>query len=353
MRVAVLAGPRKVELTTTDPAPLVAGSVHVRIDRCGIGGLDLETWVGGDPPAPAWFGHEWVGRVMAIGSGVSERFEGERVVGATTSPCGSCRPCQAGLGRACELALAMILGTDPLASPHGAFAEVIRVDARRVHRAPEGIDDDRAALTEPAAVAVHAVDRAEVRLGDIVAVVGTGTIGLLVVQFARLAGAIRVVAVDPDGRQRETACSIGADAAFATAADAERWLAAQGHGLGADVVVECAGSPVALDSSVAVARRGARVVVVGALADSGTNAPVGILAKELTIAASLGYTVADVHRALELMADDRLRTEELIDRVISLGELPSALARLAGTSAAGKMLVDPTAPAGGGSGQPG
>lgn len=342
MRAAVLVGPRSVEVADVDVAPLVAGSVHVAVERCGIGGPDLEAWRTGEVPAPAWFGHEWVGRIVAVGANVTDRFEGERVVGATTGPCGRCRYCRAGFGSRCALALAMIVGTDPLASPHGAFAERIRVDARRVHPAPEGVDDDRAALTEPAAVAVHAVGRGGVRLGDLVAVVGVGTIGLLVAELARLAGAARVVAIDPEERQREIACSLGADAAFAPGPEGGRWLTDQGHGLGADVVFECAGRPDAVRSAVTAARPGAVVVIVGATTVPASITPAEILAKELTLAASLGYTVTDVHRSLELMADDRLRTDELVEGVVGLGDLSSRLEALAEQpSAPGKVLVAP------------
>jgi 2-desacetyl-2-hydroxyethyl bacteriochlorophyllide A dehydrogenase len=342
VRAAVLRGPGRIEIVDADPPRLLEGSVLVSVDRCGIGGPDVDAYVTGRLPSPAWFGHEWVGRVAAIGPGVAERFEGERVVGATSPPCGTCPPCQAGLGAQCQTVLAMILGTDRLASGHGAFAERIRVDARRVHRAPEGIDDTVAALTEPAAVAAHAVARSGQELGDLVVVVGAGTIGLLVAQLARLAGAARVVAIDTEPRRQELACSLGADAAFSPGADVDSWLGRHGHELGADVVYECAGHPSAVASAVSAARAGGTVVLVGVSGGPGSVTPAQLVAKELTLRASLGYGVADVHRALELMADDRFRVDAICDRVVGFADLAPTFAELASTpSAPRKVLFAP------------
>lgn len=341
-RAALLRGARRIEIVEQPVPELVAGSVLVAIDRCGIGGQDVEAWLGGHLPAPAWFGHEWVGRVVAIGAAVTGRFEGERVVGATSPPCGVCPPCRAGLNDGCEVALSMIVGTDPLASPFGAFAEMIRVDARRVHRAPEGLDDNEAALAEPAAVAAHAVDRAGQRLGDVVAVVGAGTIGLLVTGLAHLAGAARVIAIDPEPQRRELACSLGADAAFAPDTDEVRWLAEQSHGLGADVVYECAGHHTAIATGVTMARPGGTVVLVGASTGAARLTPTDLIAKQLTLRASLGYTVADVHRALDFMAEGRFRFDSICDRVVGFGELSAVFEELSTTrSARRKVLFSP------------
>jgi (R,R)-butanediol dehydrogenase/meso-butanediol dehydrogenase/diacetyl reductase len=233
----------------------------------------------------------------------------------------------------------MILGTDRLASAHGAFADAIRVDARRVHRAPDGIDDTVAALTEPAAVAAHAVARSGQKLGDLIVVVGAGPVGLLVAQLARLAGAARVAAVDTEPTRQELACSLGADAAFGPGADIGRWLAQHGHGLGADVVYECAGHAGAVTSAVDAARSGGTVVLVGATSQRVSLAPAQVIGKELTLRASLGYDLADVHRALELMADDRFRVDPMCDRVIGFADLADSFGELASNPSAPRKVI--------------
>ncbi len=342
VRVAVLSEAGVVEVIHRADPEVLPGSVIVDIDRCGIGGPDIEAWRTGRLPAPAWFGHEWVGRVSAIGPGCRDRFEGERVVGAVPPSCGSCRPCRAGLGQHCSLVLAMIVGTDPIAGDHGAFAQRIRVDARRVHRVPEGIDDDAAAVAEPAAVAAHAVTRSGQRLGDLVMVVGAGTIGMLVAELARLAGAARVVAVDIEPSRRELACELGVDAAFPPGQEVVRWVNGQGHGLGVDVVYECAGRAEAVELAIGSVRQGGTIVVVGSSDEPSTVSAADLLAREVTVRASLGYTVADVHRALSLMADDRFRISAVTDRIIGFDGLADTLAELSSDgSARRKVLFSP------------
>lgn len=342
MRVLSLVGPRSLDIIEVAEPVAVPGTVVVAIERCGIGGTDVEAYRTGQVPSPAWFGHEWVGRVTAVGDGCVDRFEGERVVGAVPPPCGRCKPCRAGFGDHCSLVLEMIVGADDLASPHGAFAERIRVDERRVYRVPDGVEDSNAALAEPAAVASHAVGRANQELGDVVAVIGAGTIGLLVGELARLAGASRVVAVDLEPSRRELACELGADAAFAPAPELMRWLGEQGHGLGADVIYECAGSGDTLALAVQAARQGGSVVLVGRSESPGSVTPVELISKQVTVRASLGYTVTDVHRALDLMADDRFRVSAIHERLVGFADLEAAFADLADDpSARRKVLFSP------------
>ncbi len=328
MRAALLTGSRQIEVVDVPEPDLLPGSCVVAVERCGIGGPDLVAWSTGQVPAPAWFGHEWAGRVVAVGADAGDRFVGERVVGAVPPPCGSCRPCRAGVDAPCRVVLAMILGTDERADSHGAFAERIRVDARRVHRLPEGVDFADGALSEPGAVAAHAVRRARPSLGDIVVVVGAGTVGLLVAELARLAGASRLAVLEVEQDRRELACRLGADAAFAAAGDLARWLAAHGHGLGADVVFECAGGQAAVDAATEAVRPGGTLVLVGT-ASEGALVPVpALVAREVTVKASLGYTVADVHRALALMADDRFRVSELHNGPIGFAQLAAVFEEL-------------------------
>ena len=328
MRAAILSAPRRIEIVDVPEPEPVTGSCVVAIERCGIGGQDLVAWSTGELPAPAWFGHEWAGRVVAVGDHSDDRFVGERVVGAVPPACGRCRPCRSGVDTTCRLVLSMILGTDELADSHGAFAECIRVDARRVHRLPEGIDFSDGALAEPAAVAAHALRRASPSLGDIVVVIGAGTVGLLVAELARVAGAGRLAVLELEPDRRELACRLGADAAFGSVGDLTRWLAGQGHGLGADVVFDCAGGQEAVDAGSEATRTGGMLLLVGTAIDGALLRASTLVAREVTVRASLGYTVADVHRALDLMADDRFRVADLHGPPIGFSELPGAFDQL-------------------------
>ena len=354
MKAVVLSGQSQVEVVEVEEPTVLEGSVIVEIDRCGIGGSDLTSYLRGSVPSPAWFGHEWSGRIVEIGPPgdlpeINDRFVGERVVGSAPPACGRCRNCRAGFADQCDVVLEMIVGADPRADRVGGFAERIRVDARRVARVPEGIDQSDAALAEPASVAAQAVARSGVGLGDLVVVMGAGTIGLLVSELARLAGAGRVVAMDPDENRRELACDLGANAAFPIAVDhgsdatdaVNDWLARTGHGLGADVVFDCAGSISSLLDCVRVVRRGGTAVAVGvaprsanmaSAADIGettTVSPRAIIDRQITLLASQGYTVRDVRRVLGLMAEDHLRVAPIYDpEPIGLAQVGEAMADL-------------------------
>lgn len=326
MRAAVLRGPGELQVVDL-PEPVVRpGSLIVAIDRCAVGGSDVLAYATGELPAPAWFGHAWSGHVVEVGPDVGRHFVGERVVGAAPPPCGRCSHCRAGFAENCDLVLEMIVGTDDLASNHGAFAERVRVDHRRVRATPEGLDDNDAALAEPAAVATHAIARSGVSIGDLVVVIGAGPIGLIAAELARIAGASRVVVIDPHGARRELACDLGSDAAFSTATDVAGWLERHGHGLGADVVFDCVGSDGVLTDAVEVARHGGTVVAVGVSSSASRSVPADLVKNEITIRASLGYSTADVQRALDLLAEDRLRVGPLIDPEIrGLNDLDSIL----------------------------
>lgn len=326
MKIVGLAGSRVAELQTVPEPELLPGSLVVEISYCGIGGSDLEAWQHGSVPHLAWFGHEWSGRVVGVGPEVKDHFEGERVVGAVGPSCGSCPPCGAGFGAHCRTALRQIVGADGLASDHGAFAEQIRVDHRRVLRIPDGVDDKRAALAEPAAVALHAIGLGRPSLGDTVVVVGAGTIGLLVAELSWLAGASHVVAVDPEPKRRELACDLGADAAFPdTDPDLAKWSTSHGHGLGADVAYVCVDSGTALSAALRITRPGGAVVGVGVGDRTGSLSSSPQLETEITLRTSQGYSRSDARRALDLMAADRLRVQLLIQPdVIPLRGLPAA-----------------------------
>lgn len=343
MLVAEVTGVRQVELSERPEPTALPGTVVVEIDRCGVSGADLDAWRTGRTRPAALFGHEWVGRVVDVGEGVAGRFEGERVVHGALTACGNCALCRSGHAHVCGTALAAALGLDPLAPDHGGFASRIRVDARKLARLPEGIDDDDAALAPPASVAAHGVAAGGQRLGDLVAVIGAGTIGLLTAEFARLAGARRVVVLEPDPARRELACSLGADAAFNHGRDVEHFLHELSSGLGADVVYECSGGTDALSCAVDLVRRGGRIVVSSLGRERITLEPVPWLLKELTVSTHVGFGAEELARTLDLLAEDRLRVARLHrNKRIPLSALPALLPTLAeGRGEAVKTLVAP------------
>ena len=141
----------------------------------------------------------------AVGAQTSNVREGDRVAIGAAVACGSCATCRRGDAAHCETAFAGMIGVGPLAAPHGGFASAIAIDASRLYQVDSKLDDVDAAILEPATVAVHAVRRTGIRLGDSVLVLGAGPIGLLVLQAARAAGAGTVMLVEPQRSRRELA----------------------------------------------------------------------------------------------------------------------------------------------------
>lgn len=258
MKVARLHGIGDVRVgEEPDPAP-GPGESLVRVTAVGLCGSDLH-WYGeggiGDAQlsSPLVVGHEFAGVVE------SGPLKGRRVAVDPAIPCHHCELCVEGHPNLClNIAFAGHGATD------GGLRELLAWPSARLHPLPDEISDADGALLEPLGVAVHSLDLGHVRLGDKVAVIGCGPIGLMLVRLARLAGAATVVASDPLPRRREAATWYGADAVLDPESDADpREFFAETVGIGADVVFEVAGANDAVAASMLAARPGGRVVLVG------------------------------------------------------------------------------------------
>jgi (R,R)-butanediol dehydrogenase/meso-butanediol dehydrogenase/diacetyl reductase len=286
-------------------------------------------------------GHEWVGTVAAAGTGVDGLQEGDRVIVALPPACGRCPECLRGLGDYCRTASMVARGRDPLAPPHGGFADRITVEATRVMRAHPGLSDEVAAQVEPATVAFHGVRRSGITPGDTVVVQGAGPIGLLALQFARAAGAGDVLVVEPSPARRRLATELGATNAL-TPDEAAEYVLDHTQGVGADVVIECTGVPRLLQTAVDLARSGGLVQLLSFLSEPATINAARWLAKEVRVVASNAYTHDDFRRSMAFLADGRVQAQPLHSRTVGLTDLEATLRRLsAGPSDDIKVLVDP------------
>jgi (R,R)-butanediol dehydrogenase/meso-butanediol dehydrogenase/diacetyl reductase len=232
-------------------------------------------------------------------------------------------------------------GRDPLAPPHGGFAGSITVQATRVMPAHPDLTDEVAAQVEPATVAFHGVRRSGITPGDTVVVQGAGPIGLLALQFARAAGAGDVLVIEPSPARRRLATELGAINAVAPDEAAE---CVQDHtqGIGADVVIECAGVPRLLQTAVDLARSGGVVQLLSFLAEPATINAARWLAKQVTVVASNAYTHDDFRRSMTFLADGRVQAQPLHSRTVRLTDLEATLrGQSAGPSDDIKVLVDP------------
>jgi (R,R)-butanediol dehydrogenase/meso-butanediol dehydrogenase/diacetyl reductase len=342
--VGLVTGRRRVELremAEPEPSP---GRAVVEIACCGVCGTDLEAWASGSPYSPALCGHEWAGTVSKLPADVRNLREGERVAIGIAPACGACEPCRAGDAAHCQPAFLGMLGRGPLAAAHGGFARAIAVEAARLVPVKGGLSDETAALLEPTAVALHAVRRTGLRVGDTALVLGAGPIGLLVLQCALAAGAGAVALLEPQPVRRERAKQLGASVALDPMQEdlAARLREALGA-LGPDVVFECAGAAGTLAQAGALVRRGGTVSLVGLAAGPAEIQPGAWLAQELRLVASLGYEREEFALVQDLLLEGRLASEALVSARAPLRALPDVFERLHSHPDELKVLIDPRA----------
>ncbi|MEU3828029.1 alcohol dehydrogenase catalytic domain-containing protein [Streptomyces sp. NPDC029080] len=341
MRAAAVAAPhvsKILDLPIPAPAP---GEVLVQPLRVGLCGTDLELLHGtasyvrdGRAPYPLVFGHEWVGRVVAVapdaerGTGARLRA-GDRVVGHTMISCGDCRACHR--GRRNECAALREVG---LYGQQGAAAQYLRMPARALSVVPEDVQDAEAMLVEPAVTVLEGLERVRCAPGDRVLVIGTGTIGLLAVQLtARMAGAVDVVGVEDNGLA--TARRMGARHAFLPGE------APAGH---YDVVVEASGAAPAFHDALRCTGVGGRIAAVGVATEPVDGVHIGELVLRGVTVHGIRHGLDQYDRVLKLFQDKALTAEGMIADVLPLERVGDAFALLqdAGRTAP-KVALDPSA----------
>ncbi len=366
-----------VERPEPDPGP---GQVRIEVSRCGICGSDLHARHGIDQWAElatklgydrfgrsdqaVVFGHEFSGRVAEYGP-----------------------KCREELGAGAPVVALPLLrgerGVDTTGlSQHapGAYAEQLLVQESMMMAVPNGLDAAVAALTEPMAVALHAVRRGEVRKRDVAIVIGCGPVGLGVILMLKATGVRTVVAADYSSGRRELARRCGADvvidpsqespygpkgdpgwltsapAAFDLALDTREklgrlpvgwwhaWRLAEKLGAAPKrpVVFECVGVPGVISDIVDSAPLFSRVVVVGVCVGPDTLTPAMAINKEIDLRFVLGYTPLDFHDTLHMLAEGKVDPQPMITGTVGLAGIADAFSDLADPESHAKILIDPS-----------
>ena len=318
---------RVEEVARPEPGP---GELLLRVAWCGICGTDVEEYLAGpaiiptDVPnpltgraAPITLGHEFAGTVEAVGEGVSGVRVGDRIAPEVVLFCGVCFFCRRHEYALCLKWAALGLMAD------GGLAEFAVVPAATSVRLPDSLSDEEGALVEPTEVAVRAIRKSELRLGETVAVVGGGTIGLLVAQVTRAAGASAVYVLEPHAWRRKLAVELGATASFDPAQDgatAAVWDVC--GGVGPDVVFECAGAPDTADLAVHLARKGGRIVLLGIRGERVPISTLEIVVGEKHLVGSVQHHYdEDLPQAVRLLAEGRVQVRPLITGRVPLARV--------------------------------
>jgi 2-desacetyl-2-hydroxyethyl bacteriochlorophyllide A dehydrogenase len=327
MKAVVLRGVKDIRVEHV-PNPTIRDSndAIVQVQRAAICGADLLPFYGLTPGFEygTILGHEFVGVVIEVGPAVQRVQPKERVVCTSTISDGTCAHCRAGRPSQCQhRALFGYSGVYPRLD--GGQAELVRVPMadRCLWPVPEAVSEEAALfIADVLPTAYGAIRRGDVGIGDLVVVVGCGPVGLMAVLCA--VGIARgVIAIDPVPTRRELAERLGARAVVPD--EAEHWVYTASDGLGADLVVEAAGSPVALDLALRLTRGRGTISVIGAHfePDYALNAAL-MFERELTLRFTIGDPVGDRELLLALIAAGKLDPTPIISHHLPLDQAVEA-----------------------------
>ena len=348
MEALVLYGIGDLRLEQIPVPALAEGKVRVRIGFCGVCGSDIpRIFVKGTYRFPTVCGHEFAGIVDACGPGVDDFAPGDPVVVFPLLWCGTCAACEQGKYVQCH-------DYDYLGSrSDGAFAEYVVTPKENLIAVPPGVPLEEAAMTEPAAVALHAVRRVQTSLaGKTVAIFGAGPIGLMTAQWSKIMGATNVFLFDIVAEKLELAEQLGFDKVFntTTAAPVEV-VKAQTRGKGAHVCIEAAGVPATYRDALGSVGRGGSVVLLGNPA-ADVTLPAALISQLMRREVSIfgtwnsDYSTAgnddDWRTVLQAMASGMLTLTPLITHKVPLGESSDILSKMRDKSEFyAKVLIHP------------
>lgn len=317
MKAAVYYGPNDIRVEDVPRPQIGPGELLVKVAGCGLCGSDIVKIRYETVKPPAVFGHEVVGRVAEVGEGVNAFAAGDRVVVAHHVPCYACHYCR-------HQSYSMCRTFKSLNIYPGGFAEFVRVPSRNtmhsVFRIPVHLSYEEASFTEPVACCLRAVKRSRTLPNDSMVVVGLGSIGLLMVQLARMYGC-RVLGVDVVPERVQLARELGAELAVnASAAPVRQAVLDATEGRGADVVMLTAGTTQSLAQAFDLVRDGGTINMfagapLGARLDLDIN---GFYHRELTMLSSYSPSTIELWEALELLSAGKLEVSRLLTHRLPL-----------------------------------
>lgn len=311
--------PHVLELFADEPAALGPQEVLVRVQRAGICGSDLHIYHGSNPFAryPRIIGHEFAGMVEAVGSAVTGLAEGDRVVVDPVVSCGQCYACRAGRSNVCGKLEVFGVHRD------GGFRSHVAVPAANAVKLPGDMPIEIAALAEPFSIAANVLTRTGITAGDSVLIYGAGTVGLTVLQVAKLHGA-RCIVADLDEARLERARGFGADMVVnSRARSVPDAVAAEHDGLGPSLVIDGAGVPALLEEACRIASPAGRIGVLGFSPAPCNVSQQEIVKKELTLAGSR-LNCRLLPKVVDWLQGGQLRPAAMITQTFAAGDARKA-----------------------------
>ncbi|UCD50493.1 MAG: galactitol-1-phosphate 5-dehydrogenase [Phycisphaerales bacterium] len=329
MKALLYTEPYTLQYTDVPDPSFGNDEVLIRVKACGVCGSDVQGYTGktGRRLPPLIMGHEAAGVVAQVGRNVTDFAAGDRVCFDSTVYCNRCPACTQGLLNRCVKR--QVLGVSvPEFKRHGALAEFVAVPHWIVAKLPDDMSFVQAALLEPASIGTHAANRGPIADSDTILVIGAGTIGLFILQAAKLRGARKTIACDINEFRLNLARQVGADECIdphniaLTNAIHERT-----NGLGADVTFEAVGFSETFHQAVSATKTGGTLVAVGNLAKETEFNLQELVSRELTFTGSYASS-GEFRTCIDLIASGRINVEPLVSEVAPLEAGPTVFERL-------------------------
>jgi L-iditol 2-dehydrogenase len=325
------------------PEPRNQSTVVVQIKSCGFCASDYKAITGWrrNVTFPFIPGHEPSGIVADVGPGVTYFKPGDEVICQPSGYCGFCKHCRTGNTHYCETAFTTG-GDGPVDVWPGAFAEYMLTKEGCLYHKPSGISFDAAAITEPLSGAWKGtIQYSEMKIGEDVIVIGTGSMGLLCLMVAKAAGAARLIAIDSSRYAREMALSLGATHTIDPSSEDVKKKVYEIIPYGPDLIIEAAGPVEAVKLMVDLRRRGTKWNVFGITTHETFELDGGLTHfLEGRMDASFGTTTLAMSRAIHLMETGLVNPERIITHRFPLSRFPEALKTMAGQDRI-KVVVNP------------
>jgi len=293
----------------------------VEVKACGICGSDVHGMDGssGRRHTPLIMGHEASGVIVGRGSAVTGFEEGHRVTFDSTIYCGTCFYCRQGLINLCDNR--RVLGVSPPEyRQHGAFAQYVAVPEHILYRLPDNLSFVQAAMVEPVSIAFHAVSLTPISLNDSAVVIGSGMVGIFVVQALRAAGCGTVIAVDLEQSKLDLALKLGADhGLLAGEVDVPEEVRKLTDGRGANIAVEVVGNTIAVNTAINSLRKGGALTIVGNLAPTVEFPLQEVVTRQISVAGSCSSS-GEYPACLDMIARGVVNVDALVSKIAPLSE---------------------------------
>ncbi|GLO72791.1 Zn-dependent alcohol dehydrogenase [Phaeobacter inhibens] len=342
MKAAVLQAWKAIDIQDRGVPTPGPGEVLIKVSFTGICGSDVHIFNGTNPIArtPVIPGHEFSGRVAAIGEGVSGFEPGTRAAIQPLKFCGTCTACKRDAPHVCERLIVIGVNQD------GGFAEHVVVPAECVFPIPDSLSDETAALAEPFSIATHSLNRGRISQTDRVLVIGAGPIGLYCALTAQYMGARLVQISEPNAERRAVAEALGVATTDPTQAGALDQLAKASDGEGFDLVVETSGTTGGFETATQAASVQGRIVSLGFPGEGHSQIHITrCIIKELSLIGSRVCTRSEFRDTLDMLttmqAGDNVDLEGLISSIRPLSELATSIVDVERGTETAKILIKP------------